>query len=351
MDQVLLENLSVREMQERPGRPEAAREPSRQIAVTASATPEKEAGAPLPVTEKPAPEASVPAVPAPTPAAAEDPPGRVEGLILDASTGKPVEGARVLLGVTRPDGSDAGWFGDRTRADGAYRFEPARLLKESRREEVPKGLRFEIRVRAAGYQVAKIPVTGSEHEVRLAPDLTPPIPGSVRGVASRSDGTAFRGRLKVECYEAESGWYQSPWAWADEGGNYAIVGMPAGTWSINVSGGGKAAKIVVPEGGEAWLPLVVPARGVDEGSDTFPEETRGVVVTGLPPDVGVGSFVRAETRPGHFTRAPVVEGSARFAALPARNYRFVLERPGRPDVAVEGSVARGEGSQAIPFGR
>ena len=60
---------------------------------------------------------------------------------------------------------------------------------------------------------------------------------------------------------------------------------------------------------------------------------------------------RQPLRPGHFFRAPVAGGTARFPSLPLHGYRFVLERPGLEGSSVEAEVVRGEGEQAVAFAR
>lgn len=267
-------------------------------------------------------------------------PESIAAVVRDDATDAPIAGSRVLFAV--PSEEFLTWWGSTTDAEGRFSFAPRELW--GGRGDDPASTRIEIRVRAAGYADFRFDARQVRGDIRLTADPTPPLPGTVRGIASDNEGRPWSGRLAIEGHDQDFGLYLCQWCWSAEDGTYALPGLPAGSWKIGVRGGGKLQDVRIPEGGEVWVNLVVPAGGPGtDPQDAFGEALREVRVTGLPGDGGPGAILRCENRPRHGFREPVVEGACRFPAVPEAKWTLVLEIPGRPEARMPLEVAAGEG--------
>ncbi len=279
--------------------------------------------------------------------------------LVDAETGRPIPGARVLVATWFPgDTSSDSWYGGNTGADGGETWEMLALMlagfadsadRRERERVVREDVRLEWRIKAPGYRSLRAPVESAEGEIRLERLLVPLQPGTVRGRLLRPDGSAGSGRLRVSLADGIDGHYEGMWTEADAAGGFLLEGVDAGPWRLSVSGESRWASVDLPSGGSTAVDLVGAGNGLAEGGDVLPEETREVLVEVPAGEAAWGGVVRAEVRERHAYRALVVGGVARFPALPVRTWRFVLARPGEPDLFREDAVLAGDGPQRIPL--
>lgn len=326
--------------------------------VTSGAPTPDEGAAPVEPAAKPGvapPDASSPAKP--------EPPIQLKGRVLDAETGEPIEGVRVLYAVVVDGVRQQNWQGDTTGSDGVF------TNTRPRGWDVP-GARLELRLGKDGYETERLPVTEAEPRVALRRRTHAPLPGRVAGLVRDADGRPLTGIVEVDGYD-EMGGNCSQYAIADAGGSFVLEGMPAGSWTLTV-GDSAASEVVVPEAAETRVDLRSSADGVVRSasewarevavlsgsqSDFFGDEAakrraaehpvREVVVTGLPHVAG--AVVRGEFKPRLVVRADAKDGEARFAAFPVGRWTFALVRPGEPSRSMQVDVVPGDGPQRVAF--
>jgi hypothetical protein len=319
-----------------------------------------------------------------------------QGVVVDAVTQQPIEGARVLYAML--SGRTAGsWTGDTTDAAGRFRHhvaDPADLA----------GATAEIRVSKDGYETLRVAPSPGEMRIELRVRGVALLPGRVTGVVRDADGKPVAGEVEIEGYD-EQGSNAAQRTIADAAGGFVLEGVPAGSWQFLWAGGPEAA-VVVPDGGEVRAELrargpgdrpglvvtdVDPSKvdagggaaaaqlrellGLLERVDAAPDldagtrerlrlslaqevqrlaETvhaalprREVVVTGL--GVRGRAWLRLELKPRQFWRVEATGGTARFVSVAVGSYTAVLTEPGKPDRTAPVVVTPGEGPQSVPF--
>jgi hypothetical protein len=292
-------------------------------------------------------------------------PARIAGRVTDAVTSAALPGARVSLAWSLSDGTVSSALPLEVAEDGTFSCEPRagmraqveRMLAEDGWlkgryggvEEALADLEYALEGSAAGYAKRVVGDPGAEVDLRLDPEGVERLTGTVRVEARRADGSRFPSRALVEFLgDGRTGFLQ--WALPEGDGSFLLPGVPSGPWSLRISGRGDGGtRIRVPEAGEVRVELAVPRAGLLEAEGTPAGEPREVSVAVRGRALPSGSFLRAEARPGLFFRTEVVGESARFAALPAGSWTFVLQVAGRPDVPFPAAVPAGAGTLALEF--
>jgi len=249
-------------------------------------------------------------------------------------------------------------------AEGCFTLEPrgemrgtvAWVLKERGREgkyrteeDVLADVDYTLRAAAKGYVTEEIGDPGPDVEIRIDPEGRERLTGSIRVDARWPDGVRYGGRLLVEAGSHDRPGF-SQWALPDPDGTFLLVGIAPGKWGLRVAGREHSGEeILVPETGEARIRLRVPRAGVREPGDAPKGEPREVEVSTGARDPGRFAFVRAEARPGLFFRSEVVASAARFPALPAGSWTFVLQPAERPEEGFPADVPPGPGPLRLSF--
>ena len=367
----------VRTVTIREASPVAAKETVSRATGTSDDLPESPAAEDLPGRPQDSTPPPSPPSPPPPPPSAPLPPGSrsdplprytlpatLAGRLVDAGTGKAIPGARVNLRWATTDGTLGGTLGNDLAEDGSFSIEAVEQMKEMARqivagrggrekyasvEDFLADLEYSLQFSAKGYASAERGEPGFSTEVGLEPEAREPFPGSVRIDARWNDGSRYAGRLLVDAWPPEGDGF-SQWIHADPDGTFLLVGVPAGPWNLRVSGkGDSGVRVAVTEAGEVRAVLPVPRTGVKEPEGAPAGEPREVEVSTGGHDPGAGAFVRAEARAGLFHRAEVVATAARFPALPAGRWEFVLQSPDRAEVRFESDVPAGPGRLSLRF--
>jgi len=314
----------------------------------------------------------------------------VSGVVVDSLTGAPVAGANIHLCVF--DGDDPwGWNGSGSGDDGRF---AANLLDDWRDA---KKLRLVVLAGKDGYQPARVPVATPTVRVELEKLDHAPRPGRIVGIARDADGKPLSGRLLIGGKDDLDIHSFGSWTNADANGRFTIEGVPTGHLRVNLAESDDVVDVTVVEGCEASIELRArfsrPATGAfAPGTLTAAEYERmrallepirdqefskdasgfapagyalqqlelqwlrcapgrDVVVSALP--AADGAFVRLDRAEGACCtwRAPIVDGTAKFASIPLGEWRAVLVRPGVADFGCDVKVKAGDGPLVVPMNR
>ncbi len=314
-----------------------------------------------------------------------DPPGgpRLGGSVVDAATGEPVVGVRVLFAAWE-DEQELGWYGDTTSDDGSFEHDVPTYWAE-------RATRLELRIGRRGYTDVILPVTDADDSVKveLHPLPQAPVPGKVVVHAAHPDGTPITGVVLVGGRDGPDGLWQ--WAVADAAGRFELDGVPPGYWRLRLNRTGQEVEAILPDGGETSVQLVGPHRPwpqamteqefrkrhaaissrrprevetdalviEDEGRDAEAFDLawrmqeletewravaprREVIVTGLPTD-GPAWLRAGANGPNNAWRVRIVDGTARFAGLTYEHWDLRIERADGPGERYPVDVVAGDG--------
>jgi len=318
--------------------------------------------------QRPRSDAGSPTPPPPPGTPLPPPPAQMNGKVVDAETGEPVVGVRVLYAAETPGGY-SNWHGDRTKTDGGF----TNLRPDGWDAE---GAKVELRLSKDGYEPVRVLPTEADFVVKMKKDLRRILPGRIVGKAHDPDGAPVAGVLAIEGYD-DIGADMAQYVVADSTGAFVMEGVPPGKYGLTVRLAKKATRpaVVVVEGRDSSMDLVVEGDQRTDDDRTFgasPKRTgsgdwapgygtwtrvldasgrsappRDVVVTGLVDEPG--AVVRLSIREAFYWRVPVSGGEARFSAVAPGRWKVVVVRPGQLSQSMWLDVPAGDGALRAAF--
>lgn len=268
--------------------------------------------------------------------------GRVRGRVVDAATGAPVAGARVLLtGHTDATGIPSGTYGTVTSPDGSFDVGP------NAGDPPWTADRFELVAVAPSRRTERMAAEDGA-VLRLEADLAPEPWGAVAGTVTRPDGTPVPGFRRIDAMNT-LGDYHGFFVRVAADGAFRIDGVAAGPWRFLWNGAaGRVREVVqVAPRGEARITLTVgEAFGPDDVREVGAESVRDVSVAGIPAaGDAVLRFRRTGTR--QTWTAVVADGRAAVEGLPAIAWTLELDRAGAAPEVRALPVPQGDGPLAV----
>ena len=240
--------------------------------------------------------------------------GSVAGVVTDATTGNPIEGAFVRL----RNAGGGGWFGGGfgafavTGADGAYDFDNVRTGDR------------EVRTTANGYVAQTIPVTvmdGMDSTVDVALDAL--AFGSISGVVTDADsGAAIEGAFVI--LRGNGGFFGfGGWSFTttDATGAYSFSDVATGDREIRVFASGYFATtevVTVSDGVNSVADIALDGLTFGALSGTVTDDVTGLPIEGAWVRVATGGWTQTD-RLGNYEFTDVLVGT-RAVRVFARGY-------------------------------
>jgi len=240
---------------------------------------------------------------------------RVRGRVVDAATGEPVAGVRVMLSIFDGRvGVPTGSWGSTSGADGSFEVGPDERT-------VRRADRIEVRALAPGYDMEA--TVAEEGVVVRLPRRDGPVPrGTLAGVATTAAAAPLTGRIQVEMTDGLGDWH-GIWTLAASDGSFRIDGLRAGPYRVHMAPA--TAETVREATVAAGAEVRVDLRGRAEADDPA-NPPRALRLTGLPKDEGLWVRLHIATAGRQYWKAPVVDGATEFPAVQLGSWNVVLER-------------------------